>query len=162
MSRTLSAAYSPFRASNLRCDFPSIPNALTTATPVTCSCRKAFIRASFRRISRFDSRIRFFSSSTNSTRTGRTAKVTSARRVSIQSRIAAVPASTAASPIVETRPEERSSWSASTSEVRRVMRRPVGVRSKKTTGSRCIRANMSRRSARITRCPRTDTAYICR
>ena len=70
MSRTLSAAYSPFRASNRRCDFPSIPNALTTATPVTCSCRKAFIRASFRRISRFASRIRFLSSSTNSDEDG--------------------------------------------------------------------------------------------
>ena len=160
MSRTLSAAYSPFRTSNRSVDFPSVPNALITATPVTCSCRKAFILASFRRISRFASRIRFLSSSTNSRRTGRTAKVTSARRTSIQSRIAAVPASTAASPIVETRPEERSSWSASTSEVRRVMSLPVGVRSKKTTGSRCIRANISLRRARITRWPSTDTVYI--
>ena len=112
---------------------------------------KAFSRASFLRISRFASRMNFFSASTKRMSTGRTAKTTSARRGFIQSRMAAIPNRTVMSPTVDTSPEEISSWSASTSEVRRVIRRPVGVRSKKETGSRSSRANISLRIARMTR-----------
>ena len=161
VSRMLSEAYSRLSVSNRVSDFPSWTNVLTTATPDTCSCRKAERRASFLRISRLASRMNFFSTSTKRTSTGRTAKVTRASAGFIQSRMAAIPRRTVTSPTVDTSPEEMSSCSASTSEVRRVISRPVGVRSKKETGSRSSRENISCRMARMTRWPSTETESIC-
>ena len=58
-----------------------------------------------------------------------TANATSARRQSVPSIIAMMARRVNTSPNTVTRPEENSSFSVSTSEVTRVIRRPTGCRS---------------------------------
>ena len=68
---------------------------------------------------------------------GSTRKAISASRQLIRSMTPTIPASTKTSSKMETTPEVNMSFSASTSVVTRVTRRPTGLRSKKAMSIRC-------------------------
>ena len=81
------------------------------------------------------------------------AKVTSASRQSSQKSTPTMPRSSITSPNTDTSPAVNSSLSASTSVVTRVTSRPIGLRSKNATGSRCRWPKISARRSAMIRCP---------
>ena len=91
---------------------------------------------------------------------GMTEKVTSASRQSMASIMPMMARSVNTSPKRVTTPEEKSSFSVSTSDVTRVISRPTGLRSKKAMLSRWSRVKISIRRSYITRWPTSVVSRV--
>ena len=102
----------------------------TTDIPVMFSCRKALMRAIHLRTSRKEVRDPRRNQFVTTKKSGITAKVTRARRQFIHTMTPMIPNSVNRSPNTVTTPEVKSSFTASTSVVTRVIRRPTGFLSK--------------------------------
>ncbi len=84
------------------------------------------MRAIQPRTTRYDSRTFLRNHWVTSAMSGSTAKATSARRQFMPSMTTMIPTSVSTSPKIVTTPDVKSSFSASTSEVTRVIKRPTG------------------------------------
>ena len=105
-------------------------NSCTTAIPDRFSCRNALIRATHRRVSRNELRAPLRNQFVTAKKRGMTANVTRASRQLRLTITAMMPTRAKRSPKTVTTPEVKSSLTASTSVVTRVMSRPTGLRSK--------------------------------
>ena len=122
----------------------------TIAIPEMCSWRNAFTRAILTRTSRYVSRAPLRNQFVTQSIGTRIPNVMAASAGFSTKRMTTIPVRTTTSPSSATKPDVKSSFRASTSVVRRVMRRPTGVRSKTATSAcwRCpkihvLRSNMT-------------------